>query len=52
METELEIHRFRGRVNLSTQIEDSLKEAGIDLVMLKHQLIEACKDSLSEGNAD
>ena len=49
METELEIHRFRGRVNLSTQIDDSLKEAGIDLSDAEqHQLIEACKDSLSE----
>ena len=31
METELEIHRFRGRVNLATQIEDSLKKSGISL---------------------
>ena len=31
METELEIHRFRGRVNLSTQIQDSLQAAGIVL---------------------
>ncbi|GIT62714.1 MAG: hypothetical protein Ct9H300mP21_02600 [Pseudomonadota bacterium] len=29
METKLEIHRFRGRVNLSTQIQDSLQAAGI-----------------------
>ena len=49
METELEIHRFRGRVNLSIQIEDSLKEAGINLSDAEqHQLIEACKDSISE----
>ena len=49
METELEIHRFRGRVNLSTQIEDSLKEAGINMSEAEqHQLIEACKDSISE----
>ncbi|SVC69280.1 uncharacterized protein METZ01_LOCUS322134, partial [marine metagenome] len=49
METELEIHRFRGRVNLSTQIEYSLKEAGIDLSDAEqHQLIKASKDSLSD----
>ena len=50
METELEIHRFRGRVNLSTQIKDSLKEAGINLSDAEQQqLIEACKDSISEA---
>ena len=49
METELEIHRFRGRVNLSTKIEDSLKEAGINMSEAEQQqLIEACKDSISE----
>ncbi|MBT1444736.1 3-hydroxyacyl-[acyl-carrier-protein] dehydratase FabA [Shewanella sp. JM162201] len=31
METELELHRFRGRVNLHSQIAQSLKAAGIAL---------------------
>ena len=49
METELEIHRFRGRVNLATQIEDSLKETGIDLIDDEQEkLIALAKDSLLE----
>ncbi len=48
METELEIHRFRGRVNLSSQIEDSLKDAGIVLSDSEHkQLVDAAMNSLS-----
>ncbi len=31
METELELHQFRGRVNLHSQISQSLKDAGITL---------------------
>ncbi|NMH64589.1 beta-ketoacyl synthase N-terminal-like domain-containing protein [Shewanella salipaludis] len=31
METELELHQFRGRVNLHTQLAESLKRQGIDL---------------------
>lgn len=31
METELELHQFRGRVNLHTQLADSLKKQGITL---------------------
>ena len=31
METELELHRFRGRINLEQQIENSLLKHGISL---------------------
>ncbi len=49
METELEIHRFRGRVNLSTQIEDSLMETGIHLNEEERaNLINLAKNSLLE----
>ena len=49
METELEIHRFRGRVNLATQIEDSLENSGIALNdEERKQLIALAKDSLLE----
>ena len=49
METELEIHRFRGRVNLATQIEDSLKKSGISLSNEEQkQLIALSRDSLLE----
>ncbi|MDE0792551.1 MAG: PfaB family protein [SAR324 cluster bacterium] len=49
METELEIHRFRGRVNLAVQIEDSLEKTGISLSdeERKH-LITLSRDSLLE----
>ena len=49
METELEIHRFRGRVNLASQIEDSLKETGIILSDEERtNLISAARNSLLE----
>ena len=49
METELEIHRFRGRVNLSSQIEDSLKDAGIELNAEEQaELISLARNSLLE----
>jgi len=49
METELEIHRFRGRVNLSTQIQDSLQAAGIVLSDEEQKdLINLSRNSLLE----
>ena len=49
METELEIHRFRGRVNLAAQIEDSLEKSGISLGdEERNNLISLAKDSLLE----
>ena len=49
METELEIHRFRGRVNLATQIEESLKNSGVFLSDDEQEkLISIAKDSLLE----
>lgn len=49
METELEIHRFRGRVNLASQIEDSLEKTGITLSdEERKQLIALSRDSLLE----
>ncbi|MCL2916987.1 beta-ketoacyl synthase N-terminal-like domain-containing protein [Shewanella litorisediminis] len=40
METELELHQFRGRVNLHTQIADSLARAGIVLSDDEYQALE------------
>ena len=37
MGVELEIHQFRGRVNLATQIEDSLKAQGVELTPAQQQ---------------
>jgi len=49
METELEIHRFRGRVNLASQIEESLKNSGVFLSDDEQEkLISISKDSLLE----
>ena len=49
MDTELEIHRFRGRVNLAIQIEDSLEKIGISLSdEEREQLIALSRDSLIE----
>ena len=49
METELEIHRFRGRVNIATQFEESLKNSGIILSENeREQLISISKDSILE----
>ncbi|CAM2785578.1 beta-ketoacyl synthase N-terminal-like domain-containing protein [Shewanella amazonensis] len=40
METELELHQFRGRVNLHTQLADSLARAGIVLSDDEYQALE------------
>ncbi|MGL1956167.1 MAG: 3-hydroxyacyl-[acyl-carrier-protein] dehydratase FabA [Colwellia sp.] len=39
MGMELELHQYRGRVNLSTQIEDSLLQQGITLSDEQHQTL-------------
>lgn len=41
METELELHQFRGRVNLHTQLADSLKNMGVELSDSEYQALEA-----------
>ncbi len=41
METELEMHQFRGRVNLHTQLADSLDNMGITLTDSEYQSLEA-----------
>lgn len=47
MGVELELHQFRGRVNLSTQIEQSLNAAGITLTdQQRSELTEIAKDSV------
>nr|WP_228290890.1 beta-ketoacyl synthase N-terminal-like domain-containing protein [Shewanella cyperi] len=40
METELELHQFRGRVNLHSQVKDSLLRAGISLSAEEYQALE------------
>lgn len=40
METELELHQFRGRVNLHTQLADSLKKQGITLTQAEYLALE------------
>ncbi|PIW59064.1 beta-ketoacyl synthase N-terminal-like domain-containing protein [Shewanella sp. CG12_big_fil_rev_8_21_14_0_65_47_15] len=40
METELELHQFRGRVNLHTQLADSLKKQGITLTQAEYIALE------------
>ncbi len=40
METELEMHQFRGRVNLHTQLADSLNNMGITLNPEEYQALE------------
>lgn len=40
METELELHQFRGRVNLHTQLADSLKKQGITLTQTEYLALE------------
>ncbi|SUI61546.1 hotdog fold thioesterase [Shewanella morhuae] len=40
METELELHQFRGRVNLHTQLADSLKKQGITLTQAEYVALE------------
>ncbi|ABV37808.1 omega-3 polyunsaturated fatty acid synthase PfaC [Shewanella sediminis HAW-EB3] len=41
METELELHQFRGRVNLHTQLEQSLSALGVTLTGDEYQALEA-----------
>ncbi|MGB0894610.1 MAG: beta-ketoacyl synthase N-terminal-like domain-containing protein [Parashewanella sp.] len=41
METEAELHQFRGRVNLHTQLADSLQRQGIQLTNEEYQSVEA-----------
>ncbi|MEH6531589.1 MAG: beta-ketoacyl synthase N-terminal-like domain-containing protein [Photobacterium frigidiphilum] len=40
METELEMHQFRGRVNLHTQLADSLQNMGVQLTDSEYQALE------------
>lgn len=50
MGVELELHQFRGRVNLSTQIKQSLAAAGISLSAEQEQeLTDIAKDSVHEA---
>lgn len=41
METELELHQFRGRVNLHSQLQQSLAQQGIELSHDEYQALEA-----------
>ncbi|WP_094752013.1 beta-ketoacyl synthase N-terminal-like domain-containing protein [Psychromonas sp. CD1] len=48
MGMELEMHQYRGRVNLSTQIRQSLQEQGIDLTAeQQEELINIAKESIA-----
>ncbi len=50
METEAELHQFRGRVNLHTQIADSLKKQGVGLSADEyHQLESVTMDSVLDA---
>ena len=50
METELELHRFRGRINLEQQIENSLLKHGISLDdSKKEELSRLIRDNLHES---
>ncbi|NQZ82067.1 MAG: 3-hydroxyacyl-[acyl-carrier-protein] dehydratase FabA [Colwellia sp.] len=50
MGIELELHQYRGRVNLTTQIEDSLHQQGIHLtVEQKNQLTTIAKDGVASA---
>ncbi len=40
METELELHQFRGRVNLHTQLKQSLEKMGVALTADEYQALE------------
>ncbi|MFT5701409.1 MAG: acyl transferase domain-containing protein/3-hydroxymyristoyl [Desulforhopalus sp.] len=47
MGIELELHQFRGRVNLVTQIEESLKEQGVSLTAKQQRaLTDICKEGI------
>ncbi|WP_283106891.1 hotdog fold thioesterase [Shewanella surugensis] len=41
METELELHQFRGRVNLHSQLQQSLAQQGVELNSDEYQALEA-----------
>ncbi|MGL1933318.1 MAG: hypothetical protein OCC45_16420 [Desulfotalea sp.] len=48
MGIELELHQYRGRVNLVTQIEESLKEQGVSLTPEQQTaLTSICKESIA-----
>lgn len=48
MGVELDLHQYRGRVNLATQIEQSLREQGIELTAAQQeQLIKIAKASIA-----
>jgi len=48
MGVELDLHQYRGRVNLATQIEQSLREQGIELTAAQQdELIEIAKQSIA-----
>ncbi|NQZ52207.1 MAG: 3-hydroxyacyl-[acyl-carrier-protein] dehydratase FabA, partial [Moritella sp.] len=50
MGMELELHQYRGRVNLTTQIEDSLLQQGINLtVEQREELTNIAKDGLASA---
>ena len=50
MGIELELHQYRGRVNLRTQIEESLNEQGINLTLEQQkQLTEIAKDGVASA---
>ena len=50
MGVELELHQYRGRVNLSTQVEDTLTAQGISLSASEQQaLTEIAKDSIASA---
>lgn len=50
MGVELELHQYRGRVNLATQIEQSLLEQGIQLSAEQQaELIQISKDNLAQA---
>ncbi|WP_409439406.1 beta-ketoacyl synthase N-terminal-like domain-containing protein [Psychromonas sp. GE-S-Ul-11] len=49
MGLELDLHQYRGRVNLATQIEHSLEQIGIELTeQQQSQLIEMSKQSIND----
>jgi acyl transferase domain-containing protein/3-hydroxymyristoyl/3-hydroxydecanoyl-(acyl carrier protein) dehydratase len=48
MGMELDLHQYRGRVNLATQIEDSLLQQGIELTLeQQNELTEIAKQSIA-----
>jgi len=50
MGIELELHQYRGRVNLTTQIEESLNQQGISLTdAQQNQLIAIAKDGVASA---